>query len=303
VPAPPSISASSVIDEAASEPDTFQFEPTPQAVPPPQTKAPQPEKHTRTTPAPAAPDVAETPPPSQPDRPCCTLRLDPRPIHWLPLACFVLIFILSFFPWVRFAPGGYTLFVQSGWQAAFDGGSEEEDLLNREWAQLASDEDPEEFHKALNVNGFTLLYLLLISFLTLPAALAAPLLPYLPLKLPPAVKPYLPWRAGAVAVLALAGVFLLSLQMFFGFSAENQVRSRIEPRLEKERKALKDQKDSRLVRQRIEMERALFLDSLRRTFWLTLVYLLQIAGMAAAALSLWLELRGRRPPVRLVCYC
>src|SRR5262249_6017431 len=73
------------------------------------------------------------------DHPFCSVSLHPFVIDWIPALCFVLILFLTLFPWVRYAPGGYTLYSQNAWQAAFNGGSEDIDGLDIDAKRDASD--------------------------------------------------------------------------------------------------------------------------------------------------------------------
>ena len=48
-----------------------------------------------------------------------TVSLSPRVLPWLAVGALVLVFVLTFFPWVGFYPGGITVTYQNAWQAAF----------------------------------------------------------------------------------------------------------------------------------------------------------------------------------------
>jgi hypothetical protein len=241
--------------------------------------------------------------PAAPARPCCEFSLNQRIVDWLPFGCFFLILILTLFTWVRFAPGGYTIYSQNGWQAAFNGGWEDDDA-ERLLREISTRDDSFDLGKDLSVNFLTLIYLIPILFLTLAAALACAIFPYLRVKIPPAVKRYLPWRAGVTAAFALIGLFLLSLQVLFGFSLEHKVQDRIDRKIDEIKKERdKDSKgDRKTDRPKVEVMRTLVDDGQRRSHAMSLIYLLQLLGLATAALSLWLTLRGERKPPRVVFY-
>src|SRR5439155_25234944 len=93
----------------------------------------------------------EVPPPRADGRPCCTLTLNPRVLDWIPVGCFVVILILTLFPWVRVAPAGYAIYSQNAWQAAFNSVSADKDVGQGIFPGVAGDE---KITDHLNVNGW-----------------------------------------------------------------------------------------------------------------------------------------------------
>src|SRR5262245_50465898 len=111
----------------------------PPAPPPPRPAPP----YQPATSAPASRPVAATtapPPAAEPARsassmlePCCRCVLRRDVVQWLAPGGLVLAFLLTFFTWVAAAPGGFTVFTQSAWGAAF--GSFSESLIGNDWAE------------------------------------------------------------------------------------------------------------------------------------------------------------------------
>jgi hypothetical protein len=259
-------------------------------------------------PPPSAPSSVEAEPKTQAsaERPCCAVSLNARIFDWIPVASFILILFLTLFTWVRYAPGGYTLYSQNAWQAAFNGGSADTDGLDL-YARVYDDKDTPALEKQLNMNGLTLVYLFLL-FVSIGVAVACaayPLVrPHVSMKIPPQVELFLPWRGALVVLLGLAGIFFLTLQVMFAFSLESKLKDRFEKRQERAEKNIKEapEKDRRDLRKQLEIEDAVQRDSLRRSNAFTLVYLLQLLALVSSGIGLWLTVRGDKPPLRAVFY-
>ena len=257
-------------------------------------------------PAPAPAKVETKTEPTAGGKPCCAITLPPTVFDWLPVACFIAILFLTLLPWVRYAPGGESYISQNAWFAAFnmDLWSEPDKL---KWEAREFDEKETPVTSQLNMNGWTLIYLLLLlaSIVVGTACAVFPLVrPKLSLKIPPVAERFLPWRSGLVLLLALGGILFLSMQIVVGFSLENQLKDRFEKREDRLDKALKDvDKDKKEdFGMRNNYLKHVWRDGLRRTTALTLVYLLQFLAIVTSALSLWLTIRGDRPPMRAVFY-
>ena len=98
-------------------------EPTPPSRPPdPRVqRAPAP-----SVPASAPASVMKSPPPPRQQTPGgythrLTITLNPQIVPWVAPVCLVLVFVLSFFPWVGRFYGSYDVLTQSAWGAAFGG--------------------------------------------------------------------------------------------------------------------------------------------------------------------------------------
>jgi hypothetical protein len=111
------------------------------------------------------------------------------------LGAVVLVFLLSFFPWLRvLTPLVGALNLANAWQAAFD--------------------------SPVNVLMiFYVLLLILLLLLSIPAALASVFVG----SLPPGVRDLLKWRYVVVGGLTLVSFLCLLLQLLVGFTEENQL--------------------------------------------------------------------------------
>jgi hypothetical protein len=198
----------------------------------------------------------------------------------------VVLFVLSFFPWVGVFPGGVPVTTQSAWQAGFGGHSVD--------AELAKQAPGGHKDEAQGGNGLLIVYaLLLVPILLL--TLGAGLLTVLPGKLPPWLERLKPWRWGIVAGVGLLAFVLLTLQLVTGFSVEGKVQTAADKALEQRQKAAKTQVDLQLV----SIDRGTAVGVLYRTTALTWVFWLQLLLVICAAIVFRLERRPGRPMPRI----
>jgi hypothetical protein len=207
-------------------------------------------------------------------------------LPWVVVGALVLAFLSTvFFSWVGYFAAGYTGVWQGPWFAAFG------------WYNI----DP----VFKDVSGFTsaqaphwmpllLLYLLLL-LLTVVLAIASAVLSVLPIQLPPQVESLKPWRWAVVGALAFLGFLILTLQLWVGFSLESQARNATEEKFAEQRKEANTPEKS----EKVDMEVGMAVNALgiERTPWRRLVWLLQLVAVVAAALLLWVELRGSAQPI------
>ncbi len=316
-PPPPSFPSTSSPSAGSTTPGTYGLTAESRPTPPPFTPPPPmpaesgsaPSSATTSKPSEPAPPLPEreeaAPEPAGAEKPCCRITFDPRVFDWIPVACFFLILILTLFTWVRFGYSGFTLFSQNAWQAAFNSVSDDTEGLGGMGA--VDDTDSNTLKRQLNMNWWTLFYLILL-FLSLGLAIVCAILPLVrprvSLKIPDQVERFLPWRSALVVVLALARIFFLTAQVLFGFSLENQIKNNLDSTMEKNEKALKSlpEKERAAVSKGLELQNAIGRDGIRRGGAFTLVYLLQLLAIIGAGASLALALRGNRPPWRVAFY-
>jgi hypothetical protein len=234
---------------------------------------------TTTTPKPTLPPAGYSKTRSYP--------LDGKIMKYVPASCVVLIFILTFFPWVGAYPGGVAVRTQSAWGAAFGGYTDDEDLAPKEKEkEKDSDEEP-------GVSVFLIFYVLLFP-LVLLATIAVLLMHMNVFQPPAALQSIMPWRWGIIAALNILLFLFLGGQLLFDFSLESKYKDKVEKQFKDARKEAKKEADKK----KVEMQVGLFLTALRRTFWLRLVVLLQLITIAGAAQMFWLDRRNdpEHPP-------
>ncbi len=225
------------------------------------------------TPAPAyTPQAAAHPSPApvmEDYRHKWTIWINPAVLQGLAVVAAVVLFVLSFFPWVGIYPGGVPISTQSAWQAGFGGHSFDTEL------------------------GKELYGLLLVPLLLL--TVAAGVLTVLAGPLPAWLVRLKPWRWGIVAGVALLMFILLTLQLVTGFKVESKVQTDVETKLADRPKAATSPVDVK----RVSHDRGVELGVLYRTTALTGVFWLQLLLVVCAALVFRFERRPSRPMPRI----
>lgn len=271
-------------------------EPAPtQPLPPPRIDVPSPLAGTVAE-ARARP-LEESPPPPPPGGylHTRTYRLNPRAVPWLAPVALVLVFVLSFFPWVGMYPGGERVFKQNAWQAAFGGMSS----VDRVWESMANWDrlktgDGDLRTVSVGASGM-LIFFLLLFLVSLAVGVGTAFAESDPkrFQLPPRVRTYWPWRQLIVAGLAGLVLLLLLVELFKGFPLENHTAATVDRAFSEQRKSVMSDDGKR----RLELQESETLSQyhLRRTNWLRLVIVLLVVTVAGALLDHWLQRRGGRP--------
>jgi hypothetical protein len=215
-------------------------------------------------------------------RKTCTLTFSPKWLMWIPLGAVVLIFILQFFSWVGFYPGGVPMVWQSAWGAAFNSVSVPEE------AKDEADKHKEE----IGVSVLTIVYVLLFVILALPVTIAAVVFKFMPDKLPAGLRQILPWMWGIVAAVNVLVFFFLALQLLVGFSIESKAKEKISDQFDSK---IKDAKGEQ--KKVLESLKGAALQVLHRTLWLRLAVCLHLLVIVCALLLFWVDWRGLRRPL------
>lgn len=294
VPASPPLPAPTPTEE----PPVYSFVPEPRRQPEPAsrsalpisppTPAPEQDRGENSpwgSPTPAAPASA-IPPPTGYAR-VTTIWISPRAQPWIALAALILVFLLTFFPWVGMYPGGLGVYSQTAWQAAF--GAHWSDPVF--WKKVM---EPKGDSPAPGVSLFTLVFL--ISFVpAIVLAVAMHILPHTQVKLPPVLQKLWPFRSGLLGGLTVLAIFFLLMQLAFGFSLEDKFEEGIRKTYEAPHQAAVTEEENRIVllKEGLEMDKF----NLQRTIWLWLVVLLLIVALKAQGLDFWLERRGKEKPL------
>lgn len=239
------------------------------------------------------PDAAPLPPP--PPLPpggyvhVRTLRLNPEIVSWIAPAAFVLVFILTFFPWLGAYPNRLPLLTQNGWQAAF--GS-----YSGDWTPTPTPGASEKAAFSPGACGLLILDLIFLLLPTLILTIGVALFHFklIHVQMPPAVQQMWPWRHWIVAGAAFVTFLFLAMQMMVGFRLEAALTRPIERRYDALR-ANANLDEAALRRHDIQEAQEIAQLGLRRTWSLRLVFSLELIAVIAALLDGWLERRGNRP--------
>lgn len=261
-------------------------EPAPRPTPPPGLVAPA-----DPTPAPATSSGNAL------DGPGRTLTLSPSKLGWLPVACFTLILVLTFFSWVGHYPGGFMAYAQSPWGALAG---------NFETNPFSDDvEHLEKPLKAIIGSNWLLLLPYLLALLAAVAlgwadrAVTATHVTGLPVPLA-FLQGVWPYRVGVLAALAVLTLTLLTLQVRVGFGLDTATRKMVAERFADALKAAETSAAEQkvLVKQGMELSQY----AVQTTWWLTLAVALHVIAAVAALLRLWLARRGNKPLPRVTVW-
>lgn len=243
---------------------------------------------TRTPPPPEAPSTSAAPPEGYTRAP--TVWLSPKVLQWVPSAALVLVFVFQFLPWVGLYPGGVPGVTQSAWGAAFGACTQDHDL-DTVLPSMEKGEKPED-NSIPGASALTIFYLLLFfPSLVVTVAVLVHDMGLIRAKLPPQVDRLLPWRWGIVGLVNLALLFLLALQLLFGFSLDSRYGAWVDQKVQaKEAKKTDEIKLADVTRGRL-------LEELTHTVWLKLVIVLHVLATVAAVLMYLLLQRSQSRPL------
>lgn len=223
-----------------------------------------------------------------------SVTLAPALLEWLPVVCFTLILVLTFFSWVGMYPGGYLAYSQSPWGAFV--GNFETNPISEEVMKLEV-----TLKKVIGSNWtFLLPYLFGVvlatalawadRFVTVAHVTALPG----PLSF---VQKMWPHRFPVLTGLAIGTLLLLLVQVRLGFGLENAIKAHVTGEYA-EALAAADNSSSRqklLVKQGMNLGQY----ELQGTTCLALALAAHGVAVAAAAGRFWLYRRGPKPLPRI----
>jgi hypothetical protein len=285
-PAPPPVPPSPPSGAGAPVPDTFGA-PLPNLDLPPVSPSPVPAEHAGRF----------------------SVWISPRICQFVPVVLLFLVFILTWFTWVAFAPGGVYVDSQNAWQAAFGSVSTDPDL-KKNYSSLRTSEDKDDagtdamLNKGLPIKagdpgfGVVAFFWLLALLANFMVAVAAVAVGYVHGMLPPSVQPYLRWRWAAVALVTLVCFLLLALQHSIGFNLERNnlaAIDRLARRLDEQSKTSPDPGASKAV----AIVRGTLEQAVVRTFWYRCAYWFYFWAMVFAFITMLADLRSPRPAPRI----
>lgn len=243
-----------------------------------------------------APAAASTPAsPAPPAAPAGYTRkaafaLNPRVVPWIAPICLFVVFVLTFFPWVGYFPGGYGVLTQSAWGAAFGGYSVDKVFDSKmEWEKSTKDDEKPGA-------GVLLIFFLLALAPAVLLGAAAVALPRIKgqVKLPPVATRLEPFRWLLTTAVTLIALLFLLLQLLTGFSLEARTRDKIDKASEAARKAATPEGE-KFVDIQDGMKLGAFM--MHRTLWLRLSFFLLVLAALGAGTAHWLEQRGPNRPL------
>jgi hypothetical protein len=272
----------------------------PPAAPPP---TPAPPYQAPTSAPPSRPVAAATTTPpavetsaSSALQPCCRCVLRRDIVQWLAPGGLVLAFLLTFLPWITAAPGGFTVFTQSAWGAAF--GSFSEALIGNEWAEKRA----ALLTKHSGWNFLMVLYLLGL-FLTTALALGDRFVPK-SVVIPDVVRPVWAQRRLVINIACLVLFLLLLMLGVMGFgmvrAADAAANESANPVVVAEG-SVPTAKQIQTRELNVGVDFASY--GLRRSWWFGIAVLAQLTAAIGIGLMYWLDTRGSKPEPWADFYC
>jgi hypothetical protein len=206
-------------------------------------------------------------------------------LPWIIPACFSLMLVLLFFPWLNLSAGGRTIFSQSGFDVAFAGGAKnypdhpELQMRLQEFFSIAPEPRP--------AGAWLTFLFLLVIVLGLLAGAGAVVVERLGLA---AARPLLRWQLPVLTGLSGAALVLLLLQMVVGFPLANQFQTQVDRDQQtlRERANQADEGAERQARlEWVEIQGGIKQSLLRYGPAQRLALVLALVACGAAALGLW----------------
>jgi hypothetical protein len=286
------------------------------AVPPtppvPPTPSPGPKLGASPMPDPSVPPGLKTetlppPPPLPTDGPTrgVGFAFDPRWLDWVPVACVLLAFVLTFFPWTEMKLGGHSVMSQNGWGAVFASVGDPNAPKTPEWERLekglaGAGEDDRYKAATLRSDWLILLYLLLLIALVL--VLAAERVVRDPAVFPPtASMTFLPplwkWRLVVIGGLAVLAFLILWFQAFGGFSLQRAINNFAWYEYNQKVADTPTAGEKRDLAVRAGQTANTY--QVHQTLWLNLLLGLHAVAVVALAARFWIDSRGHKPLPRL----
>jgi hypothetical protein len=233
-----------------------------------------------------------------------SITFSPQVLQYFAPVAVVLIFVLQIFsPWVGVYPGGVAAATQNAWQATFGGYSQKPDLSRffhiPDEAELSKNKDKEDKDKLKDISpsfSFLMFVYLFLFLVTLVLTVGCFVLPFLQVRLPPAVEKLWPWRWGIVAAANLIVFLFLAIQLFASFGLEDSADKWAQEQAAKRELGQKPQDKPPELQLLAEKGRD---KETARTVGLRLVVVLHLVAIAGAALMFWIGQRGNRPLPRI----
>lgn len=223
------------------------------------------------------------------------VTFNPNVLPWVTAFAVLVVFVLTFFTWVGFSPGGVPVITQSAWQAGFSSQSVDKDLEKE--AIFPSDAKAIKEGKAIEGPGASvlLIFFLFLLILTLLLVFASAALGVVAGSLPQAVQRLKPWRWGITAILGLLAFFFLGFQVVTNMPLERKTHAEVDRMREGRDAPAAGSKEAKLL----ELRRGEIVEAVRRGAAMTWTAWLMFFVFLFAAMLFWIERSPHRPPPRL----
>jgi hypothetical protein len=238
--------------------------------------------------------------------------LNPLWLDWVPAACILLAFLLSFFPWVSMTLGGYSVMSQTGWDSFFGGNGynyppqlsgdgEKVKRWNAQWDELddklaGRTEDPTVKVKTDWLIVFYLLLMILTVALFVSERLVKdpnPVLLPAPLKF---VSVVWPWRLLLLGGLAVLAFLMVWFQSMGGFGLQKSLDTLAKAEF-KERLNDPNPKENQTRSTYIAIGQEANRYPAHQTFWLKLLLVVHAVAVVGMSARFWLAQRGPAKPL------
>jgi hypothetical protein len=238
--------------------------------------------------------------------------ISPRITQYIPGTLLLLVFFLTFFPWVAIRPGGVWLESQSAWQAVIGSVSlADKDAEQLSWFKGKQRKETLPQPMAGQAEGpgwdfLVFLYLPLLMLNLLVTAFAATT-EYSDQYLPLALKPYVRWRWAAATLLTVVSFALLLLQSTVGFSLERRAGDAVskvtQSKADEWNKMQKEGElkgmEAREIPVEVEIFRGTYQKAFVRTFWYRCAFWFHFWALIFVCLTMLGDLRGAKPCPRV----
>jgi hypothetical protein len=216
------------------------------------------------------------------------IKVSTRFLRWLVPVCLILIFLLSFFPWVGAYPSGHGLFFQNGWYTAFGSWSYDSSVDKVLEGKIDKEKD------APGVSVLMIFYMILLCLLML-ASIAVIVFHLIPTAPPPSLRMILQWQGLILGGAALLIFLFLGIELLKGFNLTNRIQSL------SDKDNSKSRDEERFGKHGVDVLGAMNKSAmgLRTTFWFRLVVLLNLLAILGGAMQFWMARRGHKPPPKL----
>jgi hypothetical protein len=218
------------------------------------------------------------------------IKLSMRVLRWLVPICLILVFLLTFFPWVGAYPGGIGILTQNGWGTAFGGWGIDSTIEKLPSAQFPIDIKAD----APGASALMIIYVILMCLIVLASA-AIIVFNLLPPASVPFFASFKSWQGAILGGAALVAFLFLGIEMLKGFNLPNSIANRMDKIVKEGEK--QGEAPAAVKAIMIGMLKDAF--HVRNTFWFRLVVLCNLLAIIGGALEFWMGRRGHKPPPKL----